>query len=44
MGKDACSLTNLETPVSEEWRVQKEMGMYGVDEQFDELEAMMAGA
>lgn len=44
MGKDACSLTNLETPVSEGWRVQKEMGMHGVDEQFDELEAMMAGA
>ena len=44
MGKDACSLTNLEDPVSEEWRVQKEMGMYGIDEQFDELEAMMAGA
>jgi hypothetical protein len=44
MGKDACSLTNLETPVSEGWRVQKEMGMYGVDEQFDELEAMMGGA
>lgn len=44
MGKDACSLTNLETPVSEGWRVQKEMGMYGIDEQFDELEAMMAGA
>ena len=44
MGKDGCSLTNLEDPVSEEWRVQKEMGMYGVDEQFDELEAMMAGA
>ena len=44
MGKDACSLTDLETPVSEEWRVQKEMGMHGIDEQFDELEAMMAGA
>ena len=44
MGKDACSLTNLEDPVSEEWRVQKEMGMYGINEQFDELESMMAGA
>ena len=44
MGKDGCSLTNLEDPVSEEWRVQKEMGMHGIDEQFDELEAMMAGA
>ena len=43
MGKDACSLTNLDDPVSEEWRVQKEMGMYGIDEQFDEIEAMMAG-
>jgi len=44
MGKDACSLTDLETPVREEWRVQKEMSMYGIEEQFDELEAMMAGA
>lgn len=41
MGKDACSLTELETPVQEEWRVQKEMGMYGIDEQFDELESLM---
>ena len=44
MGKDACSLTDLENPVSEEWRVQKEMGMHGIDEQFDELEAMMESA
>ena len=41
MGKDACSLTELETPVQEEWRVQKEMGMYGIDEQFDEIESLM---
>ena len=41
MGKDACSLTDLESPVSEEWRVQKEMGMHGIDEQFDELESLM---
>ena len=44
MGKDACSLTNLETPVSEEWRVQKEMGMYGIDEQFDEIESLLRTA
>jgi hypothetical protein len=42
MGKDACSLTNLDEAVREEWRVKKEMGMHGIDEQFDELEAMMA--
>jgi hypothetical protein len=42
MGKDACSLTDLDEAVREEWRVKKEMGMHGIDEQFDELEAMMA--
>jgi len=41
MGKDACSLTELETPVQEEWRVQKEMGMYGIDDQLEELEFLM---
>ena len=28
-------------PVTVEWRQQKEMEMHGIDEQFDELEAMM---
>ena len=42
MGKDGCSMEEFDTPVSEEWRVKKEMGMYGIDEQFDELEMMMA--
>ena len=28
-------------PVTVEWRQQKEMKMHGIDEQFDELEAMM---
>lgn len=41
MGKDASSLTNLDEAVREEWRVKKEMGMYGIDEQFDELEMLM---
>jgi hypothetical protein len=43
MGKDACSLTNLDESVREEWRVKKEMALHGVDEQFDELEALMGG-
>jgi len=41
MGKDACSLTNLDEAVSEDWRVQKEAGMYGIEEQFDELESLL---
>jgi hypothetical protein len=30
-------------PVTSEWRLAKEMEMHGVDEQFDELEALMGG-
>ena len=31
-------------PVTVDWRQQKEMKMHGIDEQFDELEAMMESA
>jgi hypothetical protein len=44
MGKDACSLTDLDEPVREEWRVKKEMGIHGIEEQFDELESIMGAA
>ena len=35
-----ASLQEFE-PVTVDWRQQKEMKMHGIDEQFDELEAMM---
>lgn len=40
-GARECELTTLDDAVQEEWRVQKEMGMYGIDEQFEELESLM---